>query len=66
MAEKVAIDDGSYLRGVTVLSTLLPRIRGDVTRGIALFGLEHQMTAPMLEQLRSEILDAAREVSIRS
>ncbi len=63
---KVAMDDGSYIRGVTVFSTLLPRIRAEVTRGIALFGLQHQMTAPMLEQLRSEILEAAREVSVRS
>lgn len=61
--EKVAIDRGNYARGITVLATLLPRTPENYTRGIALIGLEHQMTEEVLGQLRDEILDAAREVS---
>jgi DNA-binding IclR family transcriptional regulator len=61
--EKVAIDRGFYARGITVLATLLPPTSENYTRGIALIGLEHQMTEELLGQLRDEILDAAREVS---
>ncbi len=61
--EKLAIDQGHYARGITVLATLLPGAKGSATRGIALIGLDHQMTTALLGQLRSEILDAAREVS---
>ena len=61
--DKVALDFGFYARGVTVLSTLIPQPRDNATRGIALIGLEHQMTEKLLGQLRSELLDAARQVS---
>jgi DNA-binding IclR family transcriptional regulator len=64
-SEKVAIDHGNYARGITVLATLLPRTPENVTRGIALIGLDHQMSDTLLGQLRDEILDSAREVSIQ-
>lgn len=64
-SEKVAIDKGNYARGITVLATLLPRTAENLSRGIALIGLDHQMSDALLVQLRDEILDAAREVSIQ-
>jgi DNA-binding IclR family transcriptional regulator len=64
-SEKVAIDKGNYARGITVLATLLPKTAENVTRGVALIGLDHQMSDALLVQLRDEILDAAREVSIQ-
>jgi DNA-binding IclR family transcriptional regulator len=62
-AENVAIDVGQYVRGITVMATLIARTSENVTRGIALIGLEHQMTDALVAKLRDEILNAAAEVA---
>jgi len=58
----VAIDQGNFARGITVIATLVPVLSDASTRGLALIGLEHQMTVEVLQVLRREILSAAADV----
>jgi DNA-binding IclR family transcriptional regulator len=64
-SEKTGIDRGSFLRGITVLSTLVPKTPDRITRGIALIGLDHQMTEKMVRQLREDLLETACDVRTR-
>lgn len=60
--EKVAVDAGRYMRGITVLATLLPKATDGVLRIIALIGLSHQMTGNPLKILREDLLETAKKV----
>ncbi|MDB5985768.1 MAG: Transcriptional regulator, IclR family [Nevskia sp.] len=53
--EGVAIDRGSYIRGVTILAALLPSGADRATRGIALVGFDHHMTERSLRQLKDDL-----------
>ena len=60
--DKVAVDSGRYMRGITVLATVVPKSVDGVLRIMALIGLEHQMTGNPLKILRGDLLDAAGKV----
>lgn len=60
--DKVAVDTGRYMRGITVLATMVPKGADGVMRIIALIGLEHQMTASPLKSLREDLLETAARV----
>jgi DNA-binding IclR family transcriptional regulator len=60
--DKVAVDAGRYLRGITVLATVVPKAADGVLRIIALIGLEHQMTGNPLKTLREDLLETAKKV----
>ena len=56
------MDAGRYMRGITVLATLLPKVADGVLRIIALIGLSHQMTGNPLKVLREDLLETAKKV----
>lgn len=60
--DNVAVDAGRYMRGITVLATLVPKGADGVLRIIALIGLEHQMTGDPLKMLRADLLQTAEKV----
>ena len=60
--EKLAVDAGRYMRGITVLATLVPKGADGILRIIALIGLEHQMTGNPLKTLREDLSETAEEV----
>lgn len=61
--EGFAIDRGNYLKGLTIMSLLLPPGPDRVMRGIALIGFEHNMTEKVLRQIKDEALAAAKSVA---
>nr|WP_087573221.1 MULTISPECIES: IclR family transcriptional regulator [unclassified Sphingomonas]AJW29556.1 Transcriptional regulator, IclR family [Sphingomonas sp. JE1] len=63
--EGAAIDRSSYIRGLTIVATLLPLGTDRQTRGIALIGFEHNMTDRTTRQLKEDLLDAAKKVAAR-
>jgi DNA-binding IclR family transcriptional regulator len=60
--EGVAIDRGNYIRGISILSSLLPGAPDGSTRGIALVGFDHLMAERVLRQIKSNLLRAAKTV----
>lgn len=58
--EGVALDRGNYIRGITVMATLIPEGPDRAVRGIAAIGLDHHMTEKSLQQLRDNLLESAR------
>lgn len=59
--EKVAVDRGGYIRGVTVVAALLPRGADRATRGIALIGFDHHMATERTMRLIKDDLRASVE-----
>jgi DNA-binding IclR family transcriptional regulator len=55
-----AVDRGNFIRGLTVMATLLPPGVDGVMRGIAAVGFDHNMTEKSLPRLRDALCDAAR------
>jgi DNA-binding IclR family transcriptional regulator len=64
-AEGVGIDRGSYVRGLTILTALLPRGADRALRGISLVGFEHQLTERSLRHLKDQLKDAVKTVAAR-
>jgi DNA-binding IclR family transcriptional regulator len=64
-AEGVGIDRGSYVRGLTILTALLPRGADRALRGISLIGFEHHMTERSLRQLKDQLKAAVSTVAAR-
>jgi DNA-binding IclR family transcriptional regulator len=56
--EGIGIDRGNYIRGLTILSALVPHGTGQAIRGIALIGFDHQMTERALRQLKDQLLES--------
>lgn len=57
--EGLAVDRGSYIRGVTIIAALLPVGADRATRGIALIGFEHRMTLDKtLRQIKDDVRQA--------
>jgi DNA-binding IclR family transcriptional regulator len=54
--EGVAIDRGNYIRGVTIVASLIPQTLDRATRGIALIGFEHEMTEKNLRETRQDLI----------
>ncbi len=61
----VAVDRGAYIRGLTIVSTLLPVGVDGALRGIALIGFEHHMTERTIRQLRDDLIAATRSIAAR-
>jgi DNA-binding IclR family transcriptional regulator len=61
--EGVAVDRGNYIKGLTIMSLLLPAGPDRVTRGMALIGFDHHMTEKFLRQLKDAAIDAVRSVA---
>jgi DNA-binding IclR family transcriptional regulator len=59
-AEGIALDRGNFIRGITIMATLIPPGPDRATRGIAAIGFDHHMTEKSLRLLRESLLDAAR------
>jgi DNA-binding IclR family transcriptional regulator len=63
--EGVAVDRGSYIRGLTIVSGLLPVGLDRTLRGIALIGFDHLMTERAIRQLKDALLASLQDVSAR-
>ncbi len=61
--EGVGVDRGNYIRGLTVLSALLPVGTDRAQRGIALVGFDHQMTERSMRQLKDQLKEATRTLA---
>ncbi|MEJ0026333.1 MAG: IclR family transcriptional regulator [Rhizomicrobium sp.] len=61
--EGVATDRSNYIRGIVIMSTLLPQGPDKAVRGIAIIGFEHNMSEKMLAPLRKDLLEAARSTA---
>jgi DNA-binding IclR family transcriptional regulator len=61
--EGVAVDRSSYIRGLTVMSSLIPQHVSAPTRGIAMVGFDHQMTERALRAIKDDLLHAVRSVA---
>jgi DNA-binding IclR family transcriptional regulator len=60
--EGVAVDRGNYIRGVTILSALIPQTLDRATRGIALIGFEHEMIEKHLRETRQDLMLAVEAI----
>jgi DNA-binding IclR family transcriptional regulator len=58
--EGVGVDRSNYIRGITVLSALISPGTQRITRGIALVGLDHQMTERSMRLLKEQLLESVR------
>lgn len=58
--EGFALDRGNFIRGVTVMATLIPKGADRAVRGIAAVGFDHQMTEKSLPRLREGLFEAVR------
>ena len=63
--EGVAVDRGNYIRGLTIVSALLPVGIDSAFRGIALIGFDHHMTERTIRQLKDDLIEATRNVAAR-
>jgi DNA-binding IclR family transcriptional regulator len=54
--EGVAVDRGNYVRGVTIVASLIPQTLDRATRGIALAGFEHEMIEKRLRETRQDLM----------
>lgn len=63
--EGVAVDHGNYIRGISVISALMPPGMDRIVRGITLIGLDHNMTQRAIRQMKDEILSAIHDVAAR-
>lgn len=59
-AEGVGVDRGYYVRGLTILSALVPVGADRVPRGIALVGFDHQMTERSIRQFKDQLREATQ------
>ena len=60
-----SIDRGSYIRGLSIASALLPVGPDRAQRGISLIGFEHQMTERTIRTIKEDLLEATRAVAAR-
>jgi DNA-binding IclR family transcriptional regulator len=60
--EGVAVDRGNYVRGVTVVASLIPPAPDGATRGIALIGFEHKMIEKQLREARQDLMVATEAI----
>jgi DNA-binding IclR family transcriptional regulator len=58
-----AVDRGNFIRGVTVMATLLAPAADGVIRGIAAVGFDHNLTERSLPRLRDALSEAARSTA---
>lgn len=63
--EGASIDRGSYIRGLSIVSALLPFGVDRARRGIALIGFEHQMTERTIRIIKDDLIEATRTVAAR-
>lgn len=63
--EGVALDRGNFVRGLTVMSTLLPASPDRAVRGIAAIGLDHHMSERSLQRLRESLVEEAKATAAR-
>ena len=61
--ENVAVDSGNYIKGVSVVATLIPGRSSPATRGIAAIGIDHQMNKKIIAKLKSSLVSAAKETA---
>ena len=61
-SEPFAIDRGNYIRGLTIVATLLPIRARHITRSIALIGFDHHMTDQVVRQLKDNLREASHLV----
>jgi DNA-binding IclR family transcriptional regulator len=61
--EGFAVDRGNFIRGVTVMATLLKPGADGITRGIAAVGFDHNMTEKSLPRLRDALGEAAHSTA---
>jgi DNA-binding IclR family transcriptional regulator len=61
--EGVAIDRGAYMQGLAMAGALLPKGADQATRGIAVVGLEHQMTDKVLRRVAEDLRKSAEDLS---
>jgi DNA-binding IclR family transcriptional regulator len=59
-AEGVGVDRGNYIRGLTILSALVPEGADRALRGIALVGFDHQMTERSIRQFKDQLKEATQ------
>ena len=63
--EGVSVDRGAYIRGLWIVSALLPVGTERNRRGIALIGFEHQMTERAIRPIKDALIEATRAVAAR-
>jgi DNA-binding IclR family transcriptional regulator len=61
--EGVAVDHGSYIRGLTIVSGVIPVGIDRTIRAIALIGFDHLMTERAVRQLKEALLAATQDVA---
>jgi DNA-binding IclR family transcriptional regulator len=62
-SEKIGLDRGNFIRGVTVVATLIPTGLDGAKRGVAVIAFEHHMTEKMIVQARHALLHAAQVIA---
>jgi DNA-binding IclR family transcriptional regulator len=62
-AEGVGVDRGNYIRGLTILSALVPEGADRALRGIALVGFDHQMTERSIRQFKDQLKEATQTLA---
>ena len=64
-SEGVAIDRNTYIRGITIISSVIRPGIDRKMRGISLIGFEHAMTERIVGQLREDLLSATHIIRAR-
>lgn len=64
-ADGVGVDRGNHIRGLTVLAALAPPGASRAVRGIALVGLDHQMTERALRQMADQLKEVVRTLAVQ-
>jgi DNA-binding IclR family transcriptional regulator len=59
----VAIDRGNFIKGITILATLLPAGADRATRAIALVGFDHNMIEKSLQPIKDSLRTATKKVA---
>lgn len=59
----VAIDRGNFIKGITILATLIPAGADRATRAIALVGFDHHMIEKSLQPIKQALAQAAKKVA---
>jgi DNA-binding IclR family transcriptional regulator len=63
--EGVGVDRGNYIRGLTILSALVPPGADRAMRGIALVGFDHHMTERSLRQFKDQLKAAVKMLAAK-
>jgi DNA-binding IclR family transcriptional regulator len=63
--EEVATDYGHFVKGLTVVATMIPLSHDNIRRGISVVGFEHQLSAEIVERIKAALPEIAKDVAGR-